>query len=316
MLIKETKKKKTNPLRYYHYLCFWIFIAVIFPFGTVNAENVLLLNPSGSDSIWVDSATTFDIWIENDDTLGALSIGFKIWSDDGATWTWDSTVLRTDYIIGTNPPEFDTTWSMVGVVEDSRMDPHTFVWDYNSGLQVIERDMDEVSPDSIFIGGVTQSNLGLPPGNLENMIQIHFIPGGPEVGEEFTLCIDSAFIPPLGDFVFCDLETSSAIAPDIYWLPGGRCWTVVKQATSCCVTPGDANHDGACNIGDVVYINNYIYHSLECDVPPGNLVGCPPECAAEGDANADGEVNVGDQVYLINYIFRSQTSPAPVCGPE
>lgn len=93
-------------------------------------------------------------------------------------------------------------------------------------------------------------------------------------------------------------------------------WQVFVTGGGCCDTPGDANNDGTCNIGDEVFLGNFVFRSGQCDDPPGNPVGCPPECTAEGDANADGGVNIGDEVYLGNYIFRPATSPAPICGPE
>ena len=76
------------------------------------------------------------------------------------------------------------------------------------------------------------------------------------------------------------------------------------------------------NVGDVVYVNNYIFREAQCD-PPGVMVGCPPACQAEGDANKDGGVNVGDVVYVNNYIFREascdppsvMTGCPPECGP-
>jgi len=87
--------------------------------------------------------------------------------------------------------------------------------------------------------------------------------------------------------------------------------------STCCRVAGDANNDGACNIGDEVFLGNYIFRAERCDDPPGNPIGCPPNCLAEGDANADGNVNVGDEVFLGNYIFRPPpASPAPQCGPE
>lgn len=89
------------------------------------------------------------------------------------------------------------------------------------------------------------------------------------------------------------------------------------QMLGCCDTPGDANNDGACNIGDEVFLGNFVFRSGQCDDPPGNPIGCPPECLAEGDANADGNVNIGDEVFLGNYIFRPPpVSPAPQCEPE
>ncbi len=73
-------------------------------------------------------------------------------------------------------------------------------------------------------------------------------------------------------------------------------------AASCCTHPGDANDDQEVNVGDAVYLINYVFKS-----------GPAPNCMPAGDANADGEVNVGDAVYLINYVFKS--GPPPTCGP-
>ena len=63
---------------------------------------------------------------------------------------------------------------------------------------------------------------------------------------------------------------------------------------------GDANGDKAINVGDAVYVINYIFKS-----------GPAPAPGAAGDANCDGAVNVGDAVHVINYIFKS--GPAPCC---
>ena len=90
-------------------------------------------------------------------------------------------------------------------------------------------------------------------------------------------------------------------------------WQVFTSG-NCCDTPGDANNDGSCNIGDVVYLNNYVFKSSQCLTNPP--VGCPPECMPEGDANADGSVNIGDAVFIVNFVFRPPpASPYPVCGP-
>jgi len=62
---------------------------------------------------------------------------------------------------------------------------------------------------------------------------------------------------------------------------------------------GDANNDGVINVGDAVYIINYIFKGGSA----------PTEYA--GDANGDGVINVGDAVYIINYIFKSGPPPPP-----
>ncbi|MCK5125497.1 MAG: putative Ig domain-containing protein [candidate division Zixibacteria bacterium] len=66
--------------------------------------------------------------------------------------------------------------------------------------------------------------------------------------------------------------------------------------------PGDANIDGAVNIGDAVYIINYVFRG-----------GPAPVFMNWADANADCAVNVADAVYLINFIFRGGLSPVLGC---
>ena len=66
------------------------------------------------------------------------------------------------------------------------------------------------------------------------------------------------------------------------------------------VNRGDANGDGIIELGDIVYLINFVYKGGD---PP-----CPMEA---GDANCDGIVELGDIVYLINYVYKS--GPAPAC---
>lgn len=66
----------------------------------------------------------------------------------------------------------------------------------------------------------------------------------------------------------------------------------------CTYILGDANGDGAANIGDAVYIINYIFRS-----------GSVPDPEESCDANCDGACDVGDAVYLINFVFRNGAQP-------
>lgn len=76
-------------------------------------------------------------------------------------------------------------------------------------------------------------------------------------------------------------------------------YTVDVQAVT--PRPGDANFDGEVNVGDAVYIVNYVFRS-----------GPAPNMPAWADVNNDCKINIGDAVYLITYIFRS--GPAPILG--
>jgi hypothetical protein len=75
--------------------------------------------------------------------------------------------------------------------------------------------------------------------------------------------------------------------------------TVINLAPFIC---GDANNDGVIDVGDVVYLINYLFKS--------GPEPRPVQCA--GDCNGDTIVDVGDVVYLINYLFKS--GPAPIAG--
>lgn len=63
---------------------------------------------------------------------------------------------------------------------------------------------------------------------------------------------------------------------------------------------GDTNGDKVIDVGDVVYLINYLYKN-----------GSAPNPLWTGDATCDGMVDVGDVVCLINYLFKS--GPPPSC---
>ncbi len=56
---------------------------------------------------------------------------------------------------------------------------------------------------------------------------------------------------------------------------------------------GNCNGDSVVDIGDVVFLINYLFKS-----------GPEIPCLSVGDANCDGMVNIGDVVYLNNYLFK------------
>ena len=65
---------------------------------------------------------------------------------------------------------------------------------------------------------------------------------------------------------------------------------------------GDANDDGSVNVGDAVFIINYVFKG-----------GPAPDPLCIGDANGDGDLNVGDGVYLVNYVFKGGPPPVEGC---
>lgn len=63
---------------------------------------------------------------------------------------------------------------------------------------------------------------------------------------------------------------------------------------------GDANLDGTIDLGDVVYLVNYLYKG-----------GSAPDPLTVGDCNCDETVELGDVIHLINYLFKD--GPPPDC---
>ena len=66
---------------------------------------------------------------------------------------------------------------------------------------------------------------------------------------------------------------------------------------------GDVNGDGNIDVGDVVFLVNYLYRS-----------GPTPTPVSQGDISGDCQVDVGDVVYLINYLFKGGPKPAKGCA--
>jgi hypothetical protein len=168
------------------------------------------------DNIWAGQAATFDFYYKNIDTLGGYSTGFTIWTTDGATWTYDTAILRIDWISGTMPPEFDTTWAPITTVPGSRQEPVGTVWDQSFDLNLA--DTNGAPRDTV-------KNHGLYPGALERQALVHLRTGGVSVGEVKTICIDSCKVGLAGDFIFVDIA-GGTLVPVTLWPDGGRCYKV------------------------------------------------------------------------------------------
>lgn len=61
---------------------------------------------------------------------------------------------------------------------------------------------------------------------------------------------------------------------------------------------GDLTGDGQVDVGDVIFLVNYLYRSGPAPNPPDI-----------GDVNCDGTTDLGDVVYLVNYLY--QNGPPP-----
>jgi len=97
-------------------------------------------------------------------------------------------------------------------------------------------------------------------------------------------------------------EFQSVTAP---WDGSSEIHTEVEYAVH--ISPwdyrGDVNGDGVVDLGDVVFLINYLFKG-----------GPAPAPLLEGDVNCDGVIDLGDVVFLINYLFKGGNVPR-CCDP-
>ncbi|MFH1700155.1 MAG: hypothetical protein ABIE07_06170, partial [Candidatus Zixiibacteriota bacterium] len=210
-----------------------LVISLISFTGMAKSANVVDIGLTGDgglapqDTIYLSVNHEFLFLFENDIKLGAIQLNFRIYSPDSATWHWND-------VGGYGPTGLGTGRACLTVAEGSRMYPPNEVWDMG-GFLVVERDMDDIPPDTILFGGVGLG-AGLEPGPLEQMVSMHFSALSTGTNEVGTICIDSTVLPPDGDFIFVDAYGTTFVPT----IQGPFCWPV-RELDEC---PFDADGDG------------------------------------------------------------------------
>jgi hypothetical protein len=318
--------------------------AILLASVAAQAANKVYLSNSMGDTIMPCQVFTIGISIENSQIWKGMSLGFRIWSPDGAKWQWVP-----------DPAGGYGAHKYVDIVSTSRAYPPESVWDI--AFTIAEADVDGNMPDDqILVGGAAAAG-GLLSGPKQEVYRLRLRVDSSDMK---TLCIDSTKVGASGDFVFAD-ASGGVYPPEIGWNQGGICWLIKNCACMCPSFTEVGQINGYClpdsatlsasdpqgypinwgyelisGTGTVSLANAQGNTNLITYTPgPGELSGtvkimvkcgtafypwdyrcCSGQWAlltfdihANGDVNNDGKINVSDAVFMINFEFKGGIDP-------
>lgn len=224
------ESSKSNPRGFFRFSFICTMIAL-----TIFASANFAQPPLGAaDEVWVDVPDTayvgqeveFQVYMANGEALGGFATSLKIYSSDGAQWDWVEQP-STEW-------EFQGGINIVSIVDGFRF------WDYLPYRGGTWGPEDSLSA-KIHINARTFEELLAPAGPLEHAYSIHLRPT-----MTGTICIDS---------------TMFWTADEQWWYFNGQhpawngpfCFTMVEPPV------GDVDCNGMSNIGDAVYLINWIF---------------------------------------------------------
>jgi len=260
-----------------------LFCLMLLADAALAGYNVVVHVNYPKDTVFIGVSNFLEVWIENDDSIWGMSLGFEC-SNYSGTVDWDQNY-------GNNPPfnkENDAANAFTDFLYNLRS------WD------------DLALPDSMLMGGIYIQPNGSPllPHSLRRCYTLKFkIPAGQPLG---SFCVDNIFFPPAGIWEFYG-DHSNRIVPNYNGcvnqsVANPDCPAVCFPMAVIDYICGDADGDGEVNVVDMVFLMNYIF-----------MAGPAPYPYDAGDTNCSGRVNIGDVGYLIEYIFAAGPQPCANC---
>jgi hypothetical protein len=274
-----------------------------------DVANDVVMDPA-TDTIYTEDVDgnplSYQIWIglESDVDLYGMSLGFRMWSNDGVQWQYDAQTGG----LGVS--------EAVTVVAGSRMDPPSSAFDM-TGLLVNEKNMDGMLDDTVTVGGVSLSQT-LELGPMEPMMAIHFTPAPVGFYDSKTFCVDSAFVPPAGAWVYTDIAALT-FPPKI----GPAVCFPVGSLNPLGVGPGQNNVPFTFGLqqnypnpfNPTTVINYSLEHKCQVDISVFNILGQKVSTLVnqEMDAGAyqavwDGSDDRGNHVASGIYFYKMNTN--------
>ncbi len=194
---------------------------------------------------------------------------------------YDQAGLYTMTVVASDGTVADSIDMTITVTETNRppvltpIGPHTYMVDSTIEMIVTAHDADGVTP-SLIAESVPTGASFVDHDNGTGTLT--WVPSLAQVGLHAVL------------FIASDTQAADSELVNL---------EIVEMITYMC---GDANSDGGANVGDAVFLINYVFKG-----------GPAPNPIEAGDANCDDLVNVGDAVYLINFVFKDGPVPCASC---
>jgi len=201
----------------------------------------------------------------SDSTVGSFRSGYRLTATSGVQWdhTW---------IEGNDGP--GGLWHFTIITEECL-------------------DCDGVPPDLVAFNAMPAMFGGMPHGYDEEALRVGVVLGdGNETLNGNTLCIDSSFFPPNGNWLWSYSGFGGSFVPA--W-NGPLCYEFRGPDPDCCSLRGDADGNGTGpDIADLVYMVAYAFSG-----------GLPVICQPNADIDNAGLLApyIADIVYLVNYMF-------------
>lgn len=229
----------------------------------------------------------YDVFIHIDQTQSTNPTHFTMPIDiNVSTYSMDTTV-----VLFNDPRHKDIVVRVLGTGINLTLDPDKWILRTVSstsyGMNIVTTDLPSASQFTAYAetllakGGTAPYRWKVEGGNLPDGLELDsltgVISGAPTVADsfDFTIKVTDSSAPNKTDTqeLFITVTESSFIR-------------------------GDVNHDGLVDLGDVMYLINYLYK-----------YGPEPLPWEAGDVTCDGIIDLTDVLYLINYLYKDGPSP-------
>lgn len=227
----------------------------------------------------------YDVFIHIDQTQTSDPLHFTMPIDvDISTYSMDTTA-----VVFNDPRHKDFTIRVLSAGISVALDPDKWILRTVStasyGMNIVTTDLPSGPQFAAYAetlsakGGTAPYIWKVESGNLPDGLELDSLTG-----------IISGIPTVLDSFDFIIRVTDSS-APDE--IDTQELYVIVREFIR-----GDVNNDSVVDLGDAIYLINYLYR-----------YGPEPMPWETGDVNCDGIIDLGDVVYLINYLFRDGPPP-------